>query len=155
VRAIALALALVALGGCTVVEVPLPEPATGLVPDLAGTWHGTWASEPLTLLVMAEPREAGLGGVYVGSYELLGPRGPAITGVLTSTIRGAAVSSRANGWLGRDASGRLVVLLQSETPDGLQRLTLVRVAEDRLQGNGDSSFRWGPRGPAQLTRTAP
>jgi hypothetical protein len=40
------------------------------------------------------------------------------------------------------------------TPDGGQRLTLARVSEDQLQGTGESTFRWGPRGPARLTRQA-
>jgi hypothetical protein len=149
------AVAVIALtvSACVLVEPPLPPAPTGPVPDLAGTWRGTWASEPLTLLVVAQPAEPGPGGVYLGNYELLGGRRPGITGVLTSTIRGTAVSSRAEGWLGSDASGRLVVLVRSETPDGVERLTLVRVSENRLQGTGDSSFRWGPRGPAELTRT--
>ena len=150
---LALAAAALVLAGCAVMEPPLPPPPTGPVPNLIGTWRGTWASEPLTLLVVPESAEAGPGGVYLGSYELFGTRRPGITGVLTSTIRGAAVSSRAEGWLASDASGRLVLLVRSETPDGVERLTLVRVDEDRLQGSGDSSFRWGPRGPAELTRT--
>jgi len=74
--------------------------------------------------------------------------------VLTSTIRGEAVSARAEGWAGNDATGRLLLLVHSESPAGVQRLTLARVSPDQLQGTGDSTFGWGPRGPARLTRQA-
>lgn len=139
------------LAGC-VGGTPLPAPPTGPVPDLIGTWRGTWDGEPVTLLVTEQTADAGYSGIFVSADHLMGPRRPGVSGVLTSTIRGAAVSSRAEGWLGNDASGRLVLLVQTETPDGLQRLTLARVGDDQLQGTGESSFRWGPKGPARLTR---
>jgi hypothetical protein len=138
------------LAGC-VGGTPLPAPPVGPVPDLIGTWRGTWGGEPVTLLV-TEQTDAGYSGIFVSADHLMGPRRPGVSGVLTSTIRGAAVSSRAVGWLGNDASGRLVLLVQTETPDGLQRLTLARVGDDQLQGTGEASFRWGPKGPARLTR---
>jgi hypothetical protein len=72
--------------------------------------------------------------------------------VLTSTIRGEAVSAPAQGWLGHDATGRLTLLLESDSPAGFQYLTLARVDRDRLAGSGQSTFTWGPRGPAELTR---
>lgn len=146
-------LAAVSLGGCAS-GTPLPAPPSEPVPDIVGTWRGTWGGEPAALLVTEQAAEAGYGGVYLGSWPVLGPRRPGLAAVLTSTIRGAAVSSRAEGWLGNDASGRLVLLIQAETPDGGQRLTLARVGEDQLQGSGESTFRWGPRGPARLTRQA-
>ena len=132
----------------------VPPPPTGPLPDLAGTWRGTWGGQPASLLITDQLTSAGYSGLYVGTWQLGGPQRPGIAGVLTTTIRGASVSSRAEGWLGNDASGRLVLLVQTETPDGLQRLTLARVADDRLQGSGESSFRWGPRGTADLIRQA-
>jgi hypothetical protein len=104
------------------------------------------------LLVTDQNAEAGYSGVFVSREHVLGPRRPGVSGVLTSTIRGAAVSSRAEGWLGNDASGRLVLVIQTDMPEGVQRLTLSRVTSDQLQGMGESTFRWGPRGPAELTR---
>jgi hypothetical protein len=145
------ALLAVTLSACETSTV-VPPPPTGPVPDLVGTWRGTWGGEPAALLITDQVSSVGYSGLYVGSWQLGGPQRPGIAGVLTSTIRGTQVSSRAEGWLGNDATGRLVLLVQTETPDGLQRLTLARVADDRLQGSGDSSFRWGPRGPAELTR---
>lgn len=140
-----------ALGGC-VGGTPIPAPPTGPVPDMLGTWRGTWGGEPVVLLVTDQAADAGYSGIFVSGSHVLGPRRPGVAGVLTSTIRGAPVSSRAEGWLGNDASGRLVLLVQAEGPDGAQRLTLARVADDQLQGTGESTFRWGPRGPARLTR---
>jgi hypothetical protein len=139
------------LAGCAS-GTPLPTPPTGEVPDLLGTWRGTWGGEPLVLLVTGQHEDTGYSGVFVGGAQIFGQRRPGISGVLTSTIRGAAVSSRAAGWFGRDATGRQVLLIQTDTPDGGQRLTLARVSESQLQGMGESDFRWGPKGPAQLTR---
>jgi hypothetical protein len=139
------------LAGCAA-GTPLPAPPRGPVPDMQGTWRGTWGGAPAALLVTAQDFESGYSGVFVGGSQVAGSRRPGITGVLTSTIQGEAVSARADGWFGSDASGRQIVLVQAETPDGLQRLTLARVNDDRLQGTGESSFRWGPQGPAQLTR---
>jgi hypothetical protein len=150
-RWLIVALVAATMGGC-VGGTPLPSPPTGPVPDLVGTWRGTWGGQPLSLLVTEQVGDAGYSGVFVGDYHLGGPRRPGVAGVLTSTIRGRAVSSTAEGWLGNDARGRLLLLIQTETPDGSQRLTLARVSDDQLQGTGESSFRWGPSGPAQLTR---
>ena len=143
----------VGLGGCAV-GAPLPPPPTGPVPDLIGTWRGTWGGEPLTLLITQQTSDSGYSGIFLGDYQLGGPQRPGISGVLTSTIRGHAVSARAEGWAGNDATGRLLLLVQSDSPAGIQRLTLARVSPDRLQGSGDSTFSWGPRGPAELTRQA-
>ena len=130
----------------------MPAPPTRPVPDLIGTWRGTSVGEPVTLLVTEQTADAGYSGIFVSADHLLGPRRQGVSGVLTSTIRGAAVGARAEGWLGNDASGRLVLLLHAETPDGQQRLTLAHVGDDQLQGTGEASFRWGPKGPARLTR---
>lgn len=145
-------LAAATLGACAS-WTPLPAPPTGPMPDVVGTWRGTWGGQPAALLIIGQDVDAGYSGVFLGDAHL-GSRRPGVTGVLTSTIRGAAVSSRADGWLGTDARGRLVLRIQAVTPDGGQRLTLARVSEDQLQGTGESTFRWGPRGPARLTRQA-
>jgi hypothetical protein len=150
-RSVIVALVTTALTAC-VSGTPLPAPPTGPVPDIVGTWRGTWGGEPAALLVTDQTAEAAHSGVFAGGYQILGQRRPGLSGVLTSTIRGAAVSSRAEGWLGHDARGRLLLVVQTDTPDGQQRLTLARVSEDELQGTGESSFRWGPKGPARLTR---
>ena len=139
------------LGGCAVGP-PLPPPASGPVPDMLGTWRGTWAGEPLALLIVSQTSESGYAGVSMGDYQLGGSRRPGISGVLTSTIRGETVSSRAEGWIGNDATGRLLLLVQSDSPAGLQYLMLARLNADQLAGSGGSSFSWGPRGPAELTR---
>ena len=150
VRCLIATAAIFMLTACAAWE-PLPTPPTGPVPDLVGTWRGTWAGEPLVLLV-TEQNGAGYSGVFVGGAQILGPRRPGLGGVLTSTIRGTAVSAHAAGWFGNDATGRPVLLIQADTPDGMQRLTLARVSERELQGMGESTFGWGPKGPARLTR---
>lgn len=141
-----------ALSACATAPPLLPVPPSEPVPELVGTWRGTWGGEPAALLVIEQAPDAGYSGIFVGGAQVFGPRRPGVSGVLTSTIRGTAVSSRAEGWLGRDARGRLLLVIQTEMPDGAQRLTLARVSEDELQGTGESTFRWGPRGPARLTR---
>ena len=143
----------VLLGGCAVGP-PLPPPPRGPVPDLVGTWRGTWAGEPVALLISQQTADSAYSGIFLGDYHLGGPHRPGISGVLTSRIRGEAVSTRAEGWAGNDATGRLLLLVQSDSPAGVQRLMLTRVGRDELQGTGESSFSWGSRGPAQLTRQA-
>jgi hypothetical protein len=152
-RRLAAVLLVISLGGCAVGP-PLPPPPTGPIPDLVGTWRGTWDGAPVALLVSEQTAHSGYSGVFLGDYQLGGPNRPGISGVLTSTIRGEAVSARAEGWAGNDATGRLLLVVQSESPAGVQWLTLARVSPDRLQGSGESSFSWGPRGPTQLTRQA-
>ena len=141
------------LGGCALGP-PLPPPPSGPVPDLIGTWRGTWGGAPAALLITEQTADSGYAGVFVGNYQLGGPNRPSISGVLTSTIGGEAVSARADGWVGNDATGRVLLVVQSESPAGVQWLTLTRAGGDELQGTGDSSFTWGPRGPARLTRQA-
>jgi hypothetical protein len=155
-RRLIVGLVLVLLGGCAVAPPLPPPPATGFVPDLVGTWRGTWAGEPVSLLIISQTPDIGdYSGVFIAGYQVLGPRRPGISGVLTSTIRGEAVSSRAEGWIGNDATGRLLLLVQSESPAGFQYLTLARVTPSQFAGSGESSFSWGPRGPAELTRRSP
>jgi hypothetical protein len=141
------------LAGCAVGP-PLPPPPTDPIPGLIGTWRGTWGGEPVALLISEQTAHSGYSGIFVGDYQLGGPHRPGISGVLTSSVRGEAVSARAEGWAGNDATGRLLLLVHCESPAGVQRLTLTRVSRDQLQGTGESSFSWGPRGPAQLTREA-
>jgi hypothetical protein len=94
-------------------------------------------------------------GVYLGSYALLAERRPALNGILTSTIGRDSISTNVRGWFGY-ARGRLMLALRADTADGLQYLTLGLADDLRLEGTGDSSFRWGPRGPVELRRqTAP
>jgi hypothetical protein len=152
-RCLALVLLATLLGGC-VLGPPLPPPPSGPVPDLLGTWRGTWGGQAAALLISEQTADSGYSGIFLGNYQLGGPHRPGIAGVLTSTIRNEAVSARAEGWVGNDATGRLLVAVQSESPAGVQWLTLTRVSPDELQGTGESSYSWGPRGPARLTRQA-
>ena len=144
-------LAALVLTGCASGTPVLTTP-TGPVPDLVGAWRGTWGGQPAALLITDQNAETAYSGVFVGDAQIFGPRRPAVSGVLSSTIRGALVSTRVTGWFGNDATGRQVLVLSADGVDGLQRLTLTRVSETQLQGTGDSTFRWGPSGPAQLTR---
>jgi hypothetical protein len=131
----------------------LPSPPPGPVPDLRGTWAGTWGGRPAFLLVTDQQDEFTESGVYLGSYALLGERRPGLTGILTSSIGQDTISTNAQGWFGY-SGGRLMLVLRADTADGTQYLTLGFADERRLRGTGESSFRWGPRGPVELTRQA-
>lgn len=145
-------LLLLALAGCATAP-PAPAPlANGVVPDLRGTWTGTWAGAPLTLVV-TDQHEVGASGVYLGTWQVLGGGGPGLSGVLTFTIRGERLSVPVVGRLGSNA-GRLALVLYSSSSSGEQYLQLAEVAPGRLHGTGESSYAWGPRGAAQLQRVA-
>lgn len=151
-RHLALALLLL-LPACGTPLQPLPPSVP--VPDLRGTWTGTWGGTPLTLVIVEQEQEFGpsrlsVGPVPLGSI-LGGQTEPTVAGVMTMTIRGAAVSTGVAGRLGSYA-GRISMVLSGRTPDGDQELFLASIEPGRLTGSGDSTFAWGPRGPIELTR---
>ena len=142
------------VGACTT-GTPLPQPppprAGATSTDLRGSWRGTWGGAPVSLLITDQDAHAGSSGLYVGTYQLLGQQRPGVAGVLTSQIDKAQTSVRAQGWFG-GMDGQLTLRLLADSPSGQQRLTLRPDGPDRLVGMGDSSFRWGPSGPIELTR---
>jgi hypothetical protein len=138
-----------ALAGCTTAP-PVGAPAVS-APDLRGSWTGTWGGEPFALLLTEQTIGPGESGVMLGPWPLLGERYPAVTGVMTSTIRGEQVSTQVRGLLGQTGAG-LVLTLRAHSAAGEQRVSLRLAGRDRLQGSGDSQYRWGPQGPAQVTR---
>jgi hypothetical protein len=142
-----LGLALV-LGGCA--ATPALTMPRQPIPDLRGTWTGTWGGTSLTLFVLEQNGESASGGVAVGSWSLLGERLPGLSGVLTLTVRGEAVSVNVRGRLG-DSNGRLTLVLDQLTTNGAQ-ITLTSVDEHRLAGVGTSRASWEPQGPVELTR---
>lgn len=147
---------LLVVTACAAAPPPPPAPWSaggGQAPDLRGTWTGTWGGAPLTLVVSDE-RLVGESGVYVGAWQVLGGAGPGFSGVLTFGMRGERVSVPAVGRVGVGV-GRPTVLLHASGPAGDQYLQLALVAADRLQGTGESTYVWGPRGPAELTRQRP
>ena len=141
-----------ALAGCTGLE---PLPPTVPVPDLRGTWSGSWGGAPMSLVIVEQAEIGGPSGVYVGPIPvdsvLGGRRDPSVSGVITYTVRGQPVSASVNGRLGR-LTGRTSMVLETAVPDGVQRLVLDRVEPERLAGYGDSTFAWGPDGRIELTR---
>lgn len=151
--AIAATVLVFALTGCAqTVDLAPPAPPTA-VPDLRGAWAGTWGGAPMRLVISDQIELGDYSGVYLGPVQLLGRRRPGVSGVMTSTIAGAPVSASAVGWLGY-SGGRLTLLLNAETPNGWQQLTLTRTADDRWSGRGESAFSWGPQGPVELVRQA-
>lgn len=147
-RLLAIVLAFL-LAGCAGA---LPPPAAE-VPDLRGTWSGTWGGVPLTLLVLEQQLGHGDSGLVIGPWQVLGNQYPTVSGVLTSAVDGRAASTRMDG-LVADAGGRFVVSLHARSRAGEQRLTLTLVERQRLEGTGESQYAWGPRGRVHLVREA-
>lgn len=143
---------LLALGGCAGPVVPPPPPRGTALPDLRGTWTGTWAGEPVALLITEQAEEGpGAGGFYVGTAHVLGERRPTIAGVLTFSDRTGTTATHARGWVGLEG-GRLRLLVAAAPGAGRIVLDLAVEPDGRLIGTGESDFRWGPRGPVTLTR---
>ena len=147
-RRLSLVLMLI-LTGCATGE-PVAPPAVS-APDLRGSWSGSWGGEPCALLLTEQTIGPGPSSVMLGSWPVLGDRYPTVTGVLTSSIDGVQVSTRVVGLVGQAGDG-FVLMLRAHAGAGDQRLTLRLVGGARLQGSGDSQYRWGPQGPVQLTR---
>lgn len=132
---------------------PAPAPAASTVPDLRGTWQGTWGGTPVTLVLVEQSEFGAYSGIYLGPVQLLGQRLPGLNGILTSTIRGEAVSISVEGWVG-GSGGQSTVVLSGRMPSGTQALKLTRVEAERLAGTGESTFPGGPQGLVELTRQA-
>jgi hypothetical protein len=130
---------------------PLPTGAGVTVGDIHGSWRGTWGGAPAALLITDQQLHAGYSGLYIGNYQLLGNEQPGVSGILTSQIDKEQTSVRAYGWFG-GVGGQLTLRILADSPSGQQRLTLRPDGPDRLVGVGESSFRWGPSGPIELTR---
>src|SRR6267143_1247264 len=144
-----LVVALAALLGACTTAVPLTMPS-GPVPDLRGTWKGTWGGTPLTLLVLDQREASPVDGVFLGSWPMLGQELPGVSGVLTFTARGEVISVNVQGRLG-ESNGRLTLVLEPVTVNGGQ-MTLTLVGEHRLAGAGTTQMSWEPRGPVELVR---
>lgn len=121
---------------------PAPASANPSAPAAAtswiGTWRGTWDGKPLTLVLLEPQLSFGYG-----------PTG--LSGVMTSMVGTEPTSVNVAGSLEPGDRSRTVVLTAS-SPLGVQRLLLTRVDDNRLTGTGESTFRWGPRGPVDLVR---
>jgi hypothetical protein len=131
----------------------MPSAGAGVtVAKIRGSWRGTWGGAPAALLITDQQIQAGYSGLYIGSYQLLDNERPGISGILTSQIEKEQTSVRTYGWFG--GGGEPVTLrVLADSPSGQQRLTLRPDGPDRFVGMGESSFRWGPNGPIELTRT--
>lgn len=138
------------LGGCGSAVSPPPPAVT--VPDLRGTWSGTWGGTPLTLLVTEQRSAQGESGLVIGPWQILGQVYPTLSGVLTSSVRGEMISTQMTGLVTDQGGGNLTVTVRARSAAGDQRMTLSWTAPDRLEGTGDSQYAWGPQGPVQLTR---
>ena len=151
VRALVVLLAL-GLGACA--TGPRLDQPTEVVPDLRGTWRGTWGGAPITLLVLEQGGTTRQGGITVGPWPLTGAGLPALDGVLTYPSNGAPVSVNVRGRFG-DWNGGFTLVVEALTRDG-QQLVLTRVGAERLSGTGTSRLRWDPAGAVELARaTAP
>ena len=149
-------LAVFAASCATVSTLPPPPPpgTAASIPDMRGTWRGTWGGAPAALLITDEQTAAGYSGIYVGNYQVLGHERPGMAGILTSQIDNAQTSVRASGWFGGVAN-QLTLVILADSPSGQQRITVRPEGPDRLVGMGDSNFRGGPSGPIELQRVTP
>ena len=148
-RAAVIVLALL-LGACA--GGPVLTQPSAQVPDLRGTWRGTWGGAPITLLVLEQGGTTRQGGITVGPWPLTGAGLPSLAGVLTFDSNGAPVSVNVKGRFG-DLNGGLALVIDALTGHD-QRLVLTRVSPERLGGTGTSRRPWDPEGPVELARTA-
>ena len=127
-------------------------PPTADIPDLRGTWRGTWASTSVTLVVLEQGGATRQGGITLGPWPLTGTPLPSFDGVLTFVSNGKPITVNAQGRFG-DLDGRLAVVVDALTADR-QQLVLSYVSQQVLAGFGTSRLDWDPRGPVDLTRVA-
>src|SRR5262249_25084887 len=63
--------AIAALLGAGAAPPPLTNPV-GLMPDLRGTWTGTWGGAPVTLVILEQRDAEPVDGLTVGPWQVLG-----------------------------------------------------------------------------------
>jgi hypothetical protein len=152
-RRYAIAVSLVAaVAGCAEPMAVPPgslAPPTRPMPDLAGTWSGTWSGHPARLVV-TQQGETSTSGVNVGPWPLLGRRLPGVSGVFTFASGGQPTTVHVRGYFG-DSGGRPTLVLESVASDG-PALTLTEVSPGRLSGVGTPALPWQPRGTIDLQR---
>ncbi len=143
---------LVAVTGCESARSPAPPIPTSYDPvgELTGTWTGSWGGTPLTLVIVEHTEGAPYSGLYFGPWLIAGGRYPGIAGILTYASNGSSTSVRFDGWI--YSSRPFTVLVRAEALDGQVHVRLRGAGADRLIGEGQSTFRWGPQGPVELTR---
>jgi hypothetical protein len=130
---------------------PAATAAMAVVPDLRGTWTGTWAQTPVTLLILNQ-EETPVSGIYVGPWPPLAQRAFGVSGILTFSARDEAISVNVRGWFGA-SDGRRTLVLDPLSGYG-QQITLTRVDPDYMSGIGTSRASWEPSGPVELVRRA-
>ena len=140
------------LAACSTAPPPLAAPA-GRLPDLRGTWTGTWAGTPLTLVILDQSDAAPVEGVSVGPWQVFGRNLPGVSGILTVKIRSEMVSVNVQGRLGT-SNGRLALELAPATVNG-GWISLTRLDENRMIGTGVGQMSWEPQGPVELIRQPP
>ena len=128
---------------------PVLTQPSAVIPDLRGTWRGTWGGTPATLLVLEQGGTTRQGGITVGPWPLTGAGLPSLGGVFTFTSNGAPVSVNVQGRFG-DWNGGLTVVVDALTDHGQQ--LVLRPAGERLIGTGTSRLAWDPAGPVELAR---
>jgi hypothetical protein len=122
----------------------------GPLPDLRGSWTGTWGGTPVSLMILEQQEAGPVDGVTIGPWHVLGRELPGVAGVLTFTSRGEATSVNVRGRLG-DLNGRLALVLEPLTANG-GHIALTRLGPNRMSGTGSSAMRWEPQGPVELAR---
>jgi len=137
------------LGACAAPPPPLTTPV-GLMPDLRGTWTGTWGEAPVTLVILEQRDAEPVDGVTVGPWQVFGQNLPGVAGILTVRIRNEMVSVNVKGRLG-SSNGRLALVLEPATVNG-GWISLTRIEQNRLAGIGTTQMRWEPQGPVELIR---
>lgn len=150
-HAIVLAVLVLAAGCATT---PPPGPPAQVVPDLRGTWSGTWGDGPVSLVITEQAAGHGESGVVLGEWQVLGEVYPVARGVLTSTVHGQPLSTHMTGRLSDSGAG-VILTVVARSSAGEQWLRLRLVGADRLEGTGQSQMSWGPQGPALLLRQRP
>ena len=148
-RLVLTALVVLLTAGC-VVTPPVGPPAVS-PPDLRGTWIGTWGGTPLSFVVIDQQISTGDSGVVIGSWQLLGQYYPTVNGVMTTTIGGEAISTNMTGQIAQWGEG-FALVLRGRSSAGDQEMRVRLVEADRLVGEGQSQYAWGPQGSVQAVR---
>jgi hypothetical protein len=148
---------LVLLASLASAQQPPPSSPPGW-PDLSGTWKGTWAGAPTTLVIFKRSEAAFVGQALSGfsnfAQTVVGQNDGEVKGTLSTDGRGGPQSVTVTGRMGI-FNGRLTLVLNAQpgwTWSDSQEIVFTTVTPQQLAGNGTTTQQWGPSGAIDLRR---
>lgn len=128
---------------------PVPPPT----PNLLGTYVGTWADRPTTLVIQSYGAAQPDSGLFLGSLSVGGTPQMVVSGTISHPSPQGPLQSTFTGRVGY-VEGQLILSLNLPTTSAMQPFEELPLAVqgDALVGRAEHDYPEGPKGPIRLVR---